>query len=192
MNGERVATGACRVAQRRSSRTSPPGWNRPSSAPCRYRSQFRRHGGAAAVTGRPPEEAWRTLDNRPAEPRFTLALASANATTPALPVDLRLGIEHILQGPDHLLFMLGPEIVHSWRGESSLTIRFPLLVAILFSLLHGAGLAGGLQQLGLPKAETLQALALFNLGVEIGKLAFIALVLLVVALWGRRRLPTPL
>jgi hypothetical protein len=33
---------------------------------------------------------------------------------------------------------------------------------------------------------------LFNLGVEIGQLVFIALVLLVAWLWRRRRLPTPL
>jgi hypothetical protein len=49
------------------------------------------------------------------------------------------------------------------------------VVAFLFGLLHGAGLAGGLQQLGLPRGETLQAL-----------------VLLLARLWRRRRLPTPL
>ena len=65
-------------------------------------------------------------------------------------------------------------------------------MAFLLGLLHCAGLAGGLQQLGLPKGETLQALALFNLGVEIGQLDFLALVLLVVELWRRCRLPTPL
>lgn len=189
---------------------------------------------------------WQTQVIRPAEPRITLAPTPGPTRTPALPVYLGLGIEHILRGPDHLLFVLGlllivrgrrrllktvtaftvahsltlaaatlgvlhlptppleaaiacsilflgPEIVRSWRGQSSLTIRHPWLVAFLFGLLHGAGLASGLQQLGLPRGETLQALALFNLGVEVGQLAFIALVLLlVVALWRRRRLPTPL
>ncbi len=146
----------------------------------------------ALLRWKPPEEAWRILDIRPAEPRVTLAVAAAHAATPALQVDLRLDIEHIPRGPDHLLLVLGPEIVRSWRGECSLTIRHPWLVAFLFGLLHGAGWAGGLQQLGLPKGETLQALALFNLGVEIGQLAFLALVLLVVALWRQGRLPTPL
>jgi hypothetical protein len=118
-------------------------------------------------------------------------LAAAYATTPALPVDLRLGIEHILRGAGHLLFVLGPVIVRSWRSEFGLTIRHPWLVAFLFGLLHGAGLAGGMQQLGLPKGETLLSPTLFNLGVEIGQLAFLVLVQLVVALWRRRRLPTP-
>jgi len=140
---------------------------------------------------KPPEEAWHTLDIRRAEPRVTLVLAAAHATTPALPVDLRLGIEHILRWPGHLLFVLGPEIVRRWRSEFSLTIRHPWLVAFLFGLLHGAGLAGGMHQLVLPKGETLLSPSLLNLLLEIGQLAFLALVLLVVALWRRRRLPTP-
>ena len=90
------------------------------------------------------------------------------------------------------ILFLGPEIVRTWRGQSSLMIRHPWVVAFLFGLLHGAGLAGGLQQLGLPRGETLQALALFNVGVEIGQLTFIALVLLLVALWRRRHWPQPL
>ena len=65
---------------------------------------------------KPPAEAWRTLVIRPAEPRVTLAVTSADATTPALPVYLGLGIEHILRGPDHLLFVLGLLlIVHGRR-----------------------------------------------------------------------------
>lgn len=192
-----------------------------------------------------PGVGWRTQVIRPSEPRATLAPTPGPARSPALPAYLGLGVEHILQGPDHLLFVLGlllivgghrrllktvtaftvahsltlaattlgvlhlptppleaaiafsilflgPEIVRTWRGQSSLTIRHPWVVAFLFGLLHGAGLAGGLQQLGLPRGETLQALALFNLGVEIGQLVFIALVLLVVAMWRRRRLPQPL
>lgn len=194
---------------------------------------------------KPPGGEWQTQVIRPAEPRITLAPSPGPLHTPALPVYLGLGIEHILRGPDHLLFVLGlllivrgrrrllktvtaftvahsltlaaatfgvlhlptppleaaiafsilflgPEIVRSWRGQSSLTIRHPWIVAFLFGLLHGAGLAGGLQQLGLPRGETLQALVLFNVGVEIGQLVFIALVLLVAWLWRRRRLPTPL
>ena len=94
-----------------------------------------------------------------------------------------LGVLHLPQPPLEAaiafsILFLAPEIVRTWRGQSSLTIRHPWVVAFLFGLLHGAGLAGGLQQLGLPRGETLQALALFNLGVEIGQLAFIALVLM--------------
>jgi hypothetical protein len=145
---------------------------------------------------------------------------------------LRLGVEHILLGPDHLLFVLGlllivqsrwmllktitaftvahsitlaiatlgwaqapalplnaaialsilflgPEIVRVWRGETSFTIRHPWVVAFAFGLLHGFGFASGLTAMGLPQREIPMALLLFNVGVEIGQLAF---VLLIVAL----------
>lgn len=140
---------------------------------------------------------------------------------------LNLGIEHILQGVDHLLFVLGlllivrdrwmlvktvsaftlahsitlavatlgvvhvppaplnaaialsilflgPEIVRRWRGETSFTIRHPWIVAFAFGLLHGFGFASGLAQLGLPHEQIPLALLLFNVGVEIGQLAFVA------------------
>jgi len=76
------------------------------------------------------------------------------------------------------ILFLGPEIVRTWRGEMSFTIRHPWVVAFAFGLLHGFGFASGLAQLGLPKGEVPLALLLFNVGVEIGQLAFVAVVLL--------------
>jgi hydrogenase/urease accessory protein HupE len=76
------------------------------------------------------------------------------------------------------ILFLGPEIVRRWRGETSFTIRHPWVVAFAFGLLHGFGFASGLAALGLPKAEIPLALLLFNVGVEIGQLAFVLLVLL--------------
>jgi hypothetical protein len=76
------------------------------------------------------------------------------------------------------ILFLGPEIVRTWRGETSFTIRHPWVVAFAFGLLHGFGFASGLAQLGLPKGEVPLALLLFNVGVEIGQLAFVAVVLL--------------
>ncbi len=75
------------------------------------------------------------------------------------------------------ILFLGPEIVRSWRGESSLTIRKPWLVAFLFGLLHGFGFAGALSGAGLPHRSLLMALVSFNLGVEIGQVAFVLLVI---------------
>ncbi len=57
-----------------------------------------------------------------------------------------------------------------------------------FGLLHGLGFAGVLTELGLPKGEFLPALIAFNVGVELGQLAVIALALLTVGLWFRNRL----
>lgn len=76
------------------------------------------------------------------------------------------------------ILFLGPEIVRCWRGETSFTIRHPWIVAFAFGLLHGFGFASGLAQLGLPRNEIPLALLLFNVGVEIGQLAFVFAILL--------------
>jgi hypothetical protein len=78
------------------------------------------------------------------------------------------------------ILFLGPEIVHSWRGQTSLTIRRPWLVAFAFGLLHGFGFASGLAELGLPRAEIPLALLLFNIGVELGQIGFVLLIFAVV------------
>jgi hydrogenase/urease accessory protein HupE len=71
------------------------------------------------------------------------------------------------------ILFLGPEIVRTWRGETSLTIRYPWIVAFLFGLLHGFGFASGLSTTGMPKAELPLALLFFNVGVELGQLVFV-------------------
>ena len=76
------------------------------------------------------------------------------------------------------ILFLGPEIVRSWRGQTSLTIRKPWVVAFAFGLLHGFGFASGLTATGLPRGEIPLALLLFNVGVEIGQLGFVCMVLL--------------
>ncbi len=144
---------------------------------------------------------------------------------------LSLGVEHILKGVDHLLFVLGlllivrdrwmllktitaftvahsltlaiatlgyaraplpplnaaialsilflgPEMVRVRRGQTSLTIAHPWVVAFAFGLLHGFGFASGLTALGLARNEIPLALLLFNVGVELGQLCFVALILL--------------
>lgn len=75
------------------------------------------------------------------------------------------------------ILFLGPEIVRARRGGSSFTLRHPWLIAFGFGLLHGFGFAGGLRALGLPQTEIPVALLMFNIGVEIGQLAFVALLL---------------
>jgi HupE / UreJ protein len=76
------------------------------------------------------------------------------------------------------ILFLGPEVVRSWRGETSLTIRYPWVVAFAFGLLHGFGFASGLSITGVPPAELPLALLSFNIGVELGQLGFVAVTLL--------------
>jgi hydrogenase/urease accessory protein HupE len=60
--------------------------------------------------------------------------------------------------------------------------RHPWLLALLFGLLHGFGFAGALRQAGLPPDAIPLTLFSFNLGIEIGQLAFVALALNTVSL----------
>lgn len=103
---------------------------------------------------------------------ITLAAATLGyASIPAPPLNAAIALS---------ILFLGPEIVRSWRGETSFTIRRPWVVAFAFGLLHGFGFASGLVAIGLPKGDIPLALLMFNLGVEIGQLAFVAMILLLV------------
>lgn len=148
------------------------------------------------------------------------------------------GIEHILSGLDHLLFILALTLIVWQRGDAArvrrlalmvtgftlahsltlalstfgvirlaaapieatialsilfvcvelmrglrsgrqdtLTWRYPALTASAFGLLHGLGFASVLNEAGLGDEARLLGLVGFNLGVEIGQLAFVALAL---------------
>ena len=72
-------------------------------------------------------------------------------------------------------------------GGDTLTSRHTWLVALVFGLVHGFGFAGAIAEIGLPRGERLAALGLFNVGIELGQLAIVAVALLLVA--GLRRIP---
>ena len=55
--------------------------------------------------------------------------------------------------------------------------RWRWLVAAVFGLIHGLGFASGLTELGLPREAMVRALVGFNVGVELGQLAFVAVVM---------------
>lgn len=65
------------------------------------------------------------------------------------------------------------------RDESKPTWmrRFPWPMALVFGLLHGLGFAGALREVGLPDGEIPMALFSFNVGIELGQLAFVAVLL---------------
>ena len=178
----------------------------------------------------------------PESARFTIA-APAGTGEVAWSY-LVLGVEHILGGVDHLLFVLalllvvrggmrifltitaftlahsitlvaaslgwvhvpGPpveamialsivfvaaEAVQGLQGRPGLTARAPWVVAFSFGLLHGLGFAGALAEVGLPQKAIPVALFMFNVGVELGQLIFVAVALAAGALLARLRLPRP-
>ncbi len=146
-----------------------------------------------------------------------------------------LGVEHILTGYDHLLFLLAllalggsfgyllkvvsaftvahsvtltlatldvislpPRLIESvialsiayvaaenlWRKRESAE-RWRWLLTFVFGLVHGMGFAGILQEMAIPKASLVTSLVSFNLGVELGQLAFMTVAFLVLALFKR-------
>jgi hydrogenase/urease accessory protein HupE len=101
---------------------------------------------------------------------ITLAIATLGyAEAPVVPLNAAIALS---------ILFLGPEIVRCWRGETSLTIRHPWVVAFLFGLIHGFGFAGALTSAGLPHKDLPLALLSFNVGVEIGQVSFVPLILL--------------
>lgn len=98
---------------------------------------------------------------------ITLALASLGLMSirPAL-AEVWIGLS---------LVLLGVDVVRSRSGR-----LIPL--AFVFGLVHGLGFASGLREIGLVKSQWLTALVSFNLGVEVGQLAFVVLLAAIAAL----------
>ncbi len=123
-------------------------------------------------------------------PRRRVLLATVTAFTLAHSITLALAALGVVEVPGPpveaaialSVLLLAGELVRVQGGAPSLTSRWPWLVAFSFGLLHGFGFAGALTSVGLPQAEVPIALFAFNVGVELGQLAFIAVVLAVLAL----------
>jgi hydrogenase/urease accessory protein HupE len=112
---------------------------------------------------------------------ITLSLATLGVLhVPGPPVEAAIALS---------ILLLACEIVRVRRGQSSLTVRWPWVVAFAFGLLHGLGFASALTDIGLPSGDVPLALFAFNLGVEVGQLAFIIAVLGIAA--AARRMGVP-
>jgi hydrogenase/urease accessory protein HupE len=69
---------------------------------------------------------------------------------------------------------LAVELARSGPAPASRSVRGPAIAALGFGLLHGLGFAGALTQVGLPPEEIPVALVSFNVGIELGQIAFVA------------------
>src|SRR5262245_2646456 len=137
---------------------------------------------------------------------------------------LKLGVEHILTGADHLVFLLGLilvggrfrsllGVITAFTLAHSITLALAALsvfapsprlvepaialsiayvgvenlfvkdaskrwrITFPFGLIHGFGFAGALREIALPRDQVPIALVSFNLGVEVGQLAVLAIAL---------------
>jgi hydrogenase/urease accessory protein HupE len=105
-----------------------------------------------------------------------------------------LGVLHVPSPPVEAcialsILLLASEILRLQRGQPSLTASWPWAVAFSFGLLHGFGFASALIDIGLPQGDVPVALLAFNVGVEVGQLAFIAVVLGAMRLAKQFRMP---
>lgn len=114
---------------------------------------------------------------------ITLAAATLGVMwVPGPPVEATIALS---------ILFLASELVKVNRGQASLTARYPWVVAFTFGLLHGFGFAGALGDVGLPQNEIPLALLMFNVGVELGQLLFIAAVLALLAVVRKVRTEWP-
>jgi hydrogenase/urease accessory protein HupE len=175
-----------------------------------------------------------------AKPELTVALGVDSPSPSRVPFArlVGMGVEHILTGYDHLLFLLGLVLiggpmrsllaaVTAFTAAHSITLAASALgvwtpsprfiepcialsivyvgienwfvrdargrwrLTMLFGLVHGFGFASALREIALPRADVPRALLGFNVGVELGQLAILALLFpLVLAarkrdLWGQ-------
>lgn len=100
---------------------------------------------------------------------ITLALATLGVVyVPPLAVEAVIALS---------ILFLAQELARSHRGKLGLTGRMPWVASFTFGLFHGLGFAGALSKIGLPEGHVPLALFLFNVGVEIGQLLFVACIL---------------
>lgn len=97
-----------------------------------------------------------------------------------------LGIVNIPPAPTEAvislsIMLLAIEVVRKNAGETTLSERYPWLVAFTFGLVHGLGFAGALSEIGVPENEVPLALLMFNVGVETGQVMFVVTVSLLLA-----------
>lgn len=167
----------------------------------------------------------------PGEARWTALRAEEAGGAGVAGAYFLLGVEHIVAGIDHVLFLAGLlllartpmrvlvtatgfTIAHSAtlalvaldlvrvsvpaveaaialsivfvaaeiaRGDqTTIAFRRPALVALAFGLLHGAGFASALGEIGLPPSAKAPALLFFNIGVEAGQIMLIGAAFLAV------------
>ena len=114
---------------------------------------------------------------------ITLAAATLGMVwVPGPPVEATIALS---------ILFLASELVKVNRGQISLTAQSPWLVAFAFGLLHGFGFAGALSDVGLPQNEVPLALLMFNVGVELGQLLFIAAAMALITLLRKLRSEWP-
>jgi hydrogenase/urease accessory protein HupE len=105
---------------------------------------------------------------------ITLALSALDLVrVPQRPVEILIALS---------IGVVAWEVLRGANTERTSFTKLPVMMAATFGLLHGLGFASALRELGLPQGAIPLSLFSFNVGIEVGQLAFIAVVLIPVAL----------
>jgi len=80
-------------------------------------------------------------------------------------------------------------ISNIWQKDFQFKTRFPLIYffALFFGLIHGMGFASSLNEIGLPPGKFYTSILSFNVGVELGQIAVITAVFLLIIIPQRNR-----
>lgn len=113
-------------------------------------------------------------------------LWQVTAFTLAHTITLALGALHIVVVPAPIVEPIIALSITYVAVENILTSRLHAwrpVVVFVFGLLHGLGFASVLEEFGLPEGQFIPALLGFNVGVELGQLAVIAIAFALVGYW---------
>jgi hypothetical protein len=121
---------------------------------------------------------WKTITAFTAAHSLTLALAATGILRlPPPPVEATIALT---------IVFVAREVWLVQHGHPGSTASRAWPVAFAFGLLHGLGFAGALAEVGLPDADLPLALLTFNVGVELGQLAFVGVALAIGRLLSRQ------
>ena len=117
-------------------------------------------------------------------------LTQITAFTIAHSITLGLSIYGIVQLPSNIVEPLIAASIVYVGIENLFTQelqKWRAAVVFAFGLLHGLGFASVLFEIGLPRDAFLEGLLAFNIGVELGQLAVIAVAFVLVGFWGKNQ-----
>ncbi len=133
--------------------------------------------------------------------KLKTALWQATAFTVAHSITLALSMKAVIAAPSEIVEPVIALSILFIAVENMLVTQLkPWRIALVFcfGLIHGMGFANALNEIGLPRNNFLVSIAAFNVGVELGQIAVILAVFLLLILplgkkpWFRQRVVYPL
>jgi len=132
--------------------------------------------------------------------KFKTVFWQATAFTVAHSITLALSMQNIIMLPAEIVEPIIALSIFFVAVENLLLDKLKpwrIILVFLFGLIHGIGFAAVLSEIGLPRDKFLTSILSFNVGVELGQIAVIAIVFALLILpfgkkpWYRKRVVYP-